>query len=55
MDANGKTLYGNNVKSNNSILFGLSQSKLVKVMHCKSSKEVWLNLNQNHEGDDKDK
>ena len=22
-------------------------------MHCKSAKEVWVKLNQNHEGDDK--
>jgi len=44
--------YGNNAKSNNVILFGLSQPELVKVIHCKSSKEVWVKLNQSHEGDD---
>lgn len=29
--ADGKKLYGNNAKANNFILFGLSQSKLVKL------------------------
>ena len=46
-------MYGNNAKAKNSILFGLSQYELIKVMHCKSVKEVWVRLNQSHEGDDK--
>ena len=53
IDVDGKKLYGNNVKAKNAILFGLSQSELVKVMHCKSAKEVWVKLKQSHEGDDK--
>lgn len=48
-----KNIYGNNSKSKNAILFGVSQSELVKVMYCKYAKEVWVNLNQIHEGDDK--
>eukprot|EP00253_Pinus_taeda_P001846 PITA_01846 len=52
-DGDGKTLYGNNVKAKNSILFGLSQSELVKVMHYKSAKEVWVKIKQSHEGDEK--
>jgi len=52
IDFDGKKVYGNNTKDKNSILFGLSQSRLVKVMHCKFAKEGWVKLNQNHEGDD---
>ena len=52
-DIDGKKLYENNPKSENSIIFGLSQSELIKVLHCKSTKEVWVKLNQSHEGDDK--
>jgi len=52
-DADDKKIYGNNANAKNSILFGLSQSQLIKFMHCKSAKEVWVNLNQGHEGDDK--
>jgi len=48
-----KKLCGNNAKAKNPILFGLNQSKLVKFMHCKSAKDVWVNINQSHEGDDK--
>lgn len=39
-DANGKLLYGNNVKAKNAILFGLNQFELVKVMHYKSIEKV---------------
>ena len=52
-NADGKKIYGNNAKAKNSIFFGLIQSKLVKVMHCKFAKDMWVNLNQSHEGDDK--
>lgn len=52
-DAYGKKLYVNNAKAKNYILFGLSQYELVKVLHCKYSKEVCMKLNQSHEGYDK--
>ena len=52
-DAYGKILYGNNAKAKNSILSGFIKSELVKVMHYKSTKEVWVKLNRSHEGDDK--
>lgn len=48
IDADNKKVHGNNVKTKNVILFGLIYSELVKVMHCKSSKEVWVYLNQSH-------
>ena len=48
-----KKVSGNNAKSKNAILFGLIESELIKLMHCKSIKDVWENLNQNHEGCDK--
>lgn len=51
--SDGKKLYGNNSKARNAILFGISQSKLVKVMYCRYDKEVWIKLNQSHEGDGK--
>lgn len=43
--AHSKKVYGNNDKPKNSVLFGLSQFELVKVIQCKSTKEVWVNLN----------
>lgn len=50
-DANGKKVYRNNTMAKNSILFDLNQYELVKVMHCKSTKEVWDKVNRTHEGD----
>ena len=49
----GNKLYGNNANVNNSILYGLNQSEIINFMHCKSTKEVWVKLNQRHEADDK--
>lgn len=51
--ANSKNIYGNNAKDKSVILFGLSQFDLVKFMHCKSAKEVWVKLNYCQQGDDK--
>ena len=42
-----------NGKAKHAILASLSQSELVKVMHCMSTYEMWEKLNQYHEGDDK--
>ena len=46
-------LSGNNAKAKNAIIFGLSKSKLVKFMHCNSTKEVCMKINASHEGDEK--
>jgi hypothetical protein len=43
----------NNAKAMNAILCGLSESEFVKVMHCKSTKEIWDKLQNIYEGDDK--
>ena len=52
-NANGKTVYVNNDKARNSILYGISQYKLVKFIHCKSVKDVWEKFNKIHEGYEK--
>jgi hypothetical protein len=45
----------NDAKSMNAILCSMSESEFVKVMHCKSAKEIWDKLQNIHEGDGKDK
>lgn len=40
-DDAGKKIYDSNAKAMSSILNGLIDSAYVKVMHCKSAKEVW--------------
>jgi len=52
-NAYGKKLYGNNDKDMNSIIFYLSQYELLNIMHFRTAREVWVNLNKSHEGDDK--
>lgn len=46
-------LYKNNDKARNTIMSGLVGSKLVKMMHCGTTKEIWEKLNNIYEGDDK--
>lgn len=41
---NDKNVYGNNEKAKSAILFGLNQYDLVKVIQCKSTKEVCYKL-----------
>lgn len=41
---NDKNVYGNNEKEKSAILFGLNQYDLVKVIQCKSTKEVCYKL-----------
>ena len=41
---NDKKIYGNNEKEKSAILFGLNQYDLVKVIQCKSAKEVCYKL-----------
>ena len=45
--------YTNNAKALNAILNGLANSVFVKVMHYKTSKEVWDKLQSIYEGDAK--
>ena len=48
-----KDLYISNLISKYAILSGLSKTKFVKGMHCKSSKELWNKLKSCYEGDNK--
>ena len=43
----------NDAKSMNTILCVLSESKFVKVMHCKLAKEICDKIQNIHESDDK--
>jgi hypothetical protein len=43
----------NNSKSKNALLNGLSDTVFTKVVHCKSSKEIWDKLQNIYEGDSK--
>ena len=52
-DNQGKKAYEDNSKAMNAILSGLSETIFVKVMHCKSAKEIWDKLKNIYEGDDK--
>ena len=42
-----------NAKVKNAILSSLSESEFIKVMHSKTSKEIWDTLENIHEGDTK--
>ena len=48
-----KKLFENDSKARNALLCGLSNSELVKVMNCKTAKEIWDKLKSVHEGDEK--
>ena len=50
-DIVSKKLYECNSKAMYVILGGLASSELVKVMHCKSTKEIWDKLKGIYEGD----
>jgi len=52
-DGDGNKLYGNNGKTKNAIPFHLSQSELIKIMHCKSINEVLVKLNWSNKWDEK--
>jgi hypothetical protein len=43
----------NNSKATNALLNGLCESVYTKVIHCKSSKEIWDKLQNIYEGDSK--
>ena len=41
---NDKNVYGNNERAKSAIIFGLNQYDLVKVIQCKSTKEICYKL-----------
>jgi len=50
-DTAGKKQYETNAKAVNTLLGSLSQSKFVKVMQLKSTKEIWDKIILSYEGD----
>jgi hypothetical protein len=52
-DVAAKKLYNDNSRVVNAILGGLANSIFVKMMHCKSTKEIWDKLQILYEGDSK--
>lgn len=53
IDPEDKKLFGCNSKAKNAIMCGLVESELVKIMGCKTAKEIWDKLKSIREGDDK--
>jgi hypothetical protein len=49
----GKKICNDNLRAVNAILGGLKNPIFVKVMHCKSTKEIWDKLEVIYEGDNK--
>ena len=49
----GKEPSENNGKSMNLILYGLSESEFLKVMHCELAKEIWDKIQNIFEGNNK--
>jgi len=47
-----KKKYETNAKGVNTLLGCLSQSEFVKVMQCKSAKEIWDKIVRSYEGDE---
>jgi hypothetical protein len=43
----------NNSKAKNSLMNSLSETIFTKVLHCKSTKEIWEKLQNIYEGDSK--
>jgi hypothetical protein len=52
-DTAGKKICNDNSRAVNAILGGLTNPIFVKVMHCKSAKEIWDKLEVIYEGDSK--
>jgi len=53
IDKDDKLAFSYNPKAMNKILGGLPKSKLVKVMHCTISKEIWDKLRSCYDDDNK--
>jgi hypothetical protein len=43
----------NNSKATNALLNGICESVYTKFIHCKSTKEIWDNIQNIYEGDSK--
>ena len=52
-DKDDKLEFTTNAKAMNALLSGLSELEFIKVMHCKTAKEIWDKLQNIHEGDAK--
>ena len=52
-DLEGMKQFGYNAKAVNAILAGLARAVFSKVMHCKTTKEIWDKLQTIYEGDSK--
>jgi hypothetical protein len=52
-DTTAKKLCNDNSRVVNAILGGLENNVFVKVLHCKSEKEIWNKLQIIYEGDEK--
>ena len=50
-DLEGIKQFGYNAKVVNAILAGLARTVFAKVMHCKTTKEIWDKLQIIYEGD----
>ena len=50
-DLEGIKQFGYNAKVVNAILAGLARTIFAKVMHCKTTKEIWDKLHTIYEGD----
>ena len=42
-----------NAKAMNALLSGLCESEFIKIMHCEIAKDIWVKLENIHEGDKK--
>ena len=52
-DEAGRKAFECDAKARNALMCGLVDSELVKVIACKSAREIWNKLKSIHEGDDK--
>ena len=50
-DLEGIKQFGNNAKAAHAILAGLARTVFSKVMHCKTTKEIWYKLHTIYEWD----
>ena len=50
-DLHGRKIYENNAKAVDVLLLGLTKTEFVKVMNCKSAKQIWDKLQNIYQGD----
>ena len=53
LDVAAKKAFENDFKAKNALMCVLKDSELIKVMSCKTAKEIWEKLQGIHEGDEK--